>query len=234
LVLKILLGGLFVWSVLLSGEEESLEAFSKRFSFCTKIEDGKYFMVHPNFKSLKTNNEVFEYANKILETLMGILKVYNINCDINVVNVTKSDKTGVKHVSHDILTMLTINDPTEPSISLKQTNKLLKCAEQYENVAEALRYFNDISDGNLCFNLYIIYEIIRADLKDESTLLNTLRISKNKRSKFTQTLNNLCGDKSRHIPDKNRQHLAMSLVEAKNIIRNGLKNWINSKCNNQY
>lgn len=218
-----------MWCARLGGDERCLEDMKDRFRFCIKFRDGNYFMEHPYFISLKTDNDVIRCAEKHLKTLLGILKVSGIHCKVNIVGVTGTDEKGIKHGTVDVPCTINIRNPIK-ELSQKEFDKWYKCAESNENVAMAFRYYNKINDETIFFNAWNIFELIRKDLKDNKKLRNIFNISDKKLSDFRETINYLSGEKSRHPPNIDRQHLAIHSDEIKDIITIGLKNWINSKC----
>lgn len=218
-----------MWVVCLKGDKLCLENLTEKFSSYIKNKGNNYFIEYPKFNSLKTDVEVHLCAKKILRSLVGILRINGIHCNIDIASVTRIDINGMKHSNVYLKSVVTVIPLTESSISQQNYNVWLKCAEKDKNVKLALSFFGDINDENICFNIYKIFEIIKKDLKDKEKLRNIFESSNKELSNLTETLNALCGEKSRHPPNKNRQHKAMPLDIIEAIIKKGLKNWLNSK-----
>ena len=224
-----------MWLAVLSGDNESLERLYENFSPIKK-EGAIYQIENSKFECLLTHEEVSICANDILGTMLGILKLDGSTCrNVKVDHIVKKDKKGLNHTYTTLKTTITITSNNAEISDKTKNEKLLQYAIENEPMQKAIVNFNDISDENICFNLYKIYELIQQDLGQNSynVLLKKINISKNQIKKFRKTVNNseLTGKKARHAKTKNNLDNGISLDECNSLIEKLLKGYNEFKLN---
>lgn len=196
-----------------------------------KESDGFYL----NLKHLDDNKDIVsisQYANKILTSLNGALSVENSSYQkITMGKIKIKEANGKTHhivlierIKFKVRGGLKVNLPSNVS-SVSETKpttieKWLSKAEKDEKVHEVLEYFNEIS----WYNLYKIFEIIRADLKDSNRKITEL-ISRSEIKIFTHNAN-MHRHKKKHF---NSPQKTISLEYGSSQIKDLFKKWMAKK-----
>lgn len=224
-----------MWFVFLSGDNESLNVLSEKFSQKIKREEGIYRIKSSEFEKLNKSEDVFNCAENILKIMLGSLKVFEIPCkDLKIDHITNKDKNGMKHTYNTLKTTFKVIPSKIPTN--EEFEELFKYAMNDEPLKKCLISYYDTTDETFYHKLYNIYEVIKQDLdkKEFDHLLDINNISKNEIDKFKRTANNydLAGTKSRHAKKfytSKKLSEPMSLEKSELLIKRLLKGYIKLK-----
>lgn len=234
------------WKVQLSGDTSDLEELSK--SFCSdnlKIyKDGEnYILTSCDFNKISEAGIVLKKTEEILGFInAGSNIIQKLAKPIRVDGVCLIDDKGKRtqylfakstFAASAVLrakATLIVNGKVQETFIFKDLPSLVILASKNRVVADVLNYLE--TGSNEIATLYKVYEIIANDVGGQKTIRDNGWISKNKIELFTRTANSpdAIGDKARHGVQKNQPpKTPMSLNEAKSLILNLVKCWIDSK-----
>lgn len=233
------------WLVRLKGEEFDLQKLPTLLTSpeVTVIEeDGNYYLKSEDFNSMTDASHVLAASKPMLEAINGALQLYLgdfqiVKADGIVVGIGEDGKphnyvvlsgsiTCRGRVSASV-TLVKPNGTVDSSQRSSKVESWIAVARQNKNVADAFRLFC----APTWFNLYKIYEIIRADVGGKKKIIQKGWVTAPDIKRFTNTAQSpdVLGDDARHATQKDLPpKKPMSLSEAKSLIRILLKNWLQS------
>ncbi len=233
-----------LWMVELNGAEIDFREL-KRLNSLSQIEvveeNGYFYLTSEEFRSYSNERDVLAHATEILKVINGIAKLEIQNWEnVKAKDVVRKDSqgkysrflTGNLRPRGNVTFKITRADGTveEPLAPKNTLASFFDISGKDANVKKALRIFG--GRENTWSNLYNIYEIIESDVGGKSIIVNNGWCSSNKIENFKRTANSTTaiGDAARHgkettVPPPS----PMPSDEAKMIIENMLKQWLDTK-----
>lgn len=220
---------------------------SKFLSSCNEYslieEDNRYYLAHSSFELMNSSEQVYKWGQDNLENISGLAMVYFPGFPILKPDVTgfcEIDETGKQICEHNLKAYCNIVDPIRLLINVEIQGKgqylpfeyhakdWLLLAQEDEKVKKVIHFLTSYEHNFI--NLYKIYEIIQDEVGSKITKDGW--VIKKKVDNFTRTVNHpdVIGYEARHgisklEPPKN----PMSLSEAKNLIIDIAKKWLDWK-----
>ena len=235
------------WEIQLAGDPADLRMLSKSLNkpeLLVSEENGQFALRSTEFESLDSTDAVRNKARELITAMSGCARLFlETSQPIEVGAVTEIGKDGARNIfvspEPAILrlrsTVSVVIKHSDGTIETRRPTDpvpaLIKAALQHEVVARALRLRNV---GTLEWvDLYRLYEVIESDVPRKN-IESKGWATKNQIDRFKHTANSqkAVGDKARHgkdpySPPKN----PMSLSEARTLIDNLLKAWLQKKAN---
>jgi hypothetical protein len=192
--------------------------------------------IHYFYNSFTDEIEFIKHKNEYLQHLIRLMRLfkkgdislpleYQFFCRNGTPTLSRMGKSKTSGLSRKRFLLV---DKDIPALQdLIQNEEYYNIIKKNENINKAISFFFDAREDKRCFNLYKVYEIIRKDYGGEPNMINNLKTSRKKLSKFRNTMNYLCGMHSRH--GVNLQGEGMDINEAEDLIRNLINKWINLK-----
>jgi len=236
------------WLVELKGDKAELEYLSKLPSlqrWKVTEQGGKYYLKYIALESPTDVYDVLADASSIIDIMNGVTRlVFRSSQGAKVTGISQVEKNGKPPTQYIMLPFI----PSEerfgiPAIRTGQElpeeastpgSKWIKLAQEDEQVTKALELYGGLQPN--WKNLYMVLEAIEDDVCGEGRLLKNNWAPEAQIRLFKQTANNFLalGREARHgtktfKPPKK----PMSLEEAQSLIKNILRKWLYSKCQNE-
>lgn len=233
------------WLVKLKGERFDLEDFPKLLrspEVRVVEENGSFYLESNEFNSLTLVEEVRERGRALIKLINEVTKFNRDNfLGVSEDAITRVEDDGKRHnylflegtvtihtkVSAQLIVIATDrseNITTQPSA----LESLLKVAQKYNDVADALSFYRE----DTWIGLYKTYEIIRDDVGGELQIIKNGWSVKSAIKRFTQTAQSRAalGDSARHASKKYIPPAQpMTLMEARVLIKTILSQWVSLK-----
>jgi hypothetical protein len=206
-------------------------------------EDGRYYLCSEDFNSQTEAREVFNIGIKLVNIINGIAQLEIENWrNITAHDVARNEANGTRsqfvfpepivgrsRVSTNA-TVIHEDGTTEDRRPPSALESELILARNNPEIERALRLYG--SREHSWGNLYIIYEVIEADVGGKEAIAAKGWTSKKKIENFKRTANSIgaVGDDARHgSEDTQPPPNPMPLSEAQTLIRSLLRDWVASK-----
>lgn len=234
------------WMIELGGERFDLHELlrlnsSPGLSFTE--EDGRFYLRADEFDSCADAGEVLNRGREILRVINGVAKIEIQNWEnVQAVGVACNEANGtrtqflfpqpIRGRSRVTATVMVIRaDGTVENPTQKSTfESFLEVARKDAAAEKALRIYG--SREHSWSNLYIIYEVIEADVGGKNIIVANGWVSGVKIEKFKRTANSVTATrddarhgKEPHVPSPS----PMLLSEAKAMIEEMLRRWMFTK-----
>jgi len=198
-------------------------------------EDERYYLCNGNIDQIIDARDTVEVANKVIRILNGISNVLYPNHHIvKAGQFIFLDQQGRKHnylfaepAKYRTRVRGTLTDANgAQGQNEPYSHELVKAASNV-NVRDALYFFSEPT----WFNLYKVYEVIRADIRGSTKELKDY-VQEDDLSKFTYTANSrdAIGDLSRHgkiFPVNKEKEL--TLYKSQLLVRRLIEAWVKDK-----
>ena len=231
------------WLVLLDVKKSdfdnlsNLRRSSDEFSLITV--NSEYYLTSSHWESLTNASDVHGEATKLLEDISAVAMIHftgfpllkpDIICQVDEEGKRQRWRAGSATLTRRPASFSIKLEGGQDIIPILEWESWMKLAEEDEIVKNVFRQITEFEPNWI--NLYKVYEIVKKDAGKKKIEQWT----KNKISQFTHTANSqsAIGDDARHGVDRNDPPKEpMSLSEAKALIRNLLKQWLQWKCEQQ-
>jgi len=191
------------------------------------------YLVSDILDALSDAKEIKSKADQLLDTSNGVANVIHVNhVPVRSGNVYLINSAGTYDIAIIFDTIKSRSRVSEVILSLNgvaqktYSQQLLDLAELDAAVRDALHFFNE----NTWWNLYKVYEIVRADVGGSKRLHRLM--SKSKLDPFTHTAQSrdAIGDLARHAdPSIKAPARPLTLDQASLLVRNLFKEWVSRK-----
>jgi hypothetical protein len=204
---------------------------------------GQYYLRSAEFSHLRSAQDVFDRAVDIIDSINGCVFLFDPHFNaIESNSVTEICEDGSKRgyvfltavlrsrsrTSTATLTLLdSVNNETD-SRDTSPVENTLRLMRQNAEIARALRFLR-VDDW---ISLYKIFEIVKEDVKEEDQICQRRWVTKKDLIRFRRTAQSpaALGDKARHgIQSGTPPEDPMDISEARSMIRQMVKCWIDSK-----
>ncbi len=229
------------WYVEIKGDSFDLEKLSKSLNLpelCITKKGQNYILKSTDFNSLEKENDVHSKAEKILSRINGsawlVLRMRKPLEEVRVCRVSDDGEIkssvflkGTGYISRSFIEKI-FGIKKEGSVQeIFQADiipEIISIAQNDENVDTVLRLLGDHPKGLV--NLYNILEVVENDVGGIPKIVEKRWATRNAIGLFKRTANFLARHKKKKIkpPEK-----LMTLPEARSLIRNIIRGWIQSK-----
>jgi hypothetical protein len=205
-------------------------------------EDGNFYLKSKDWGQLQEAGQVYSQAKRFAESLDRAAFIhFRDTAPLIVGHIMMVDDDGNKqrfvfaeasvNAHARLRASVSAIGPNGEPIENEQEHtiiKTLRASEQHQSVADALRFFRK-GDWS---SLYKAFEIVRHELGGDLTSILDGRVTNKSIKRFTQTAQNpvAIGDEARHARSNYKPpRKPMSINEAKALIGDLIRNWIESK-----
>lgn len=234
------------WMIELGGERFDLQELLRIKSLPdiqVVEEDGRFYLTGSVFNSFIEARDVLNHARQTLRIINGIAQLEIQNWEnVEVIGVARNEDNGTRtqflfpeaiRGRARMSGHLTVSGPDGVPKSAAQKHALesfLEIAGKDSEVEKALRIYG--SREHSWSNLYIIYEIIEADVGGKTQIIKRGWATSNKITLFKRTANSVtaAGDDARHGKETEQPPpTPMQLFQANELIERMLKEWLRTK-----
>ncbi|MBD2006432.1 MULTISPECIES: hypothetical protein [Cyanophyceae] len=229
------------WLILLEINESDFLNLSKLLTLSEKLKliekNSCYYLYSLDFEPLTNVSDVYGRATELFQKLNAVAMIHFPEFQLLNADVIEQVDENRKHHRFIAGSGTIKMDKSKASIKVEggqdsaqflELEPWIDLADKDKIVENVFRIWTSFEQNWV--NLYKIYEIVNQDAKSKKL---EEWVTKNKISNFTHTSQsvNAIGDDARHGVEKQEPPKnPMSLLEAKNLIREILKNWLNWKC----
>lgn len=234
------------WMIELGGERFDLQELLRIKSLPdteVREEDGRFYLTGSVFNSFIEARDVLNHARNALRIINGIAQLEIQNWEnVEVIGVARNEDNGTRtqfifpdpirgrsRVSGN-LTVIGADGVPKSTTQKDALESFLEIARKDSGVEKALRIYG--SREHSWSNLYIIYEIIEADIGGKTQIINRGWATSKRIELFKRTANSLtaAGDDARHGKEnKQPPSSPMQLSQANEMIEHMLKEWLRTK-----
>lgn len=234
------------WIIELGGERFDLRELLRLNSspdLCFAEEDGRFYLRAEEFNSYTDAGEVLNRGLEILRFINGIAQIEIQNWEnVHVIGVARDEPDGKRTQflfplpmrgrsrSSASATVIRADGTVDDSTQKSTFESFLEIARKDADVEKALRIYG--SREHSWSNLYVIYEIIEADVGGKKVIAGNGWISNAKIEKFKRTANSVtaAGDDARHGKElADPPPSPMLLSEAESMVEELLRWWLLTK-----
>jgi len=232
------------WRVRIIGEIFDLKNLSKSLNspeLCITKIGQDYFLKSTEFNSLEEDKDVQKKADEILSRINGTAwlvldmrkplssgSIVLVNDDGKIISRTVPLSGSIKAQSR-VMARLTKEGEVQETYQADPIQKCISTAKDSVNVDKVLRLLGDRPKN--WANLYSILEVVKDDVGgiDKIEEKGWATEEEIKLFKYTANCFRAIGYDARHIDDKEPPEKHMMLSKAESLIREIIRNWIQSK-----
>jgi hypothetical protein len=222
------------WQVTIEGNDEDIKQLERMLSdspFNISSFEGEKVLEVPGVTPETDIDVAHMAASEFIETLNGVAKLYFPNFSAisysKLLRLTDDGRRIGHYIIHANVGLYTasVNIPGDKTVS-----KWIQIARDNPEVARALHLYGLLESN--WKNLYMILEVVEDDIGGETALIQTNLVEEKEIKLFKQTANSFgaVGHEARHSTLRFAPPaVPMKLQQAKTLISNLLKSWIEHK-----